>query len=172
MIPLSLDQKKQIVELARGRSNREVAQEFSLLHPERIIGQSTVQRVLLLLKPTGSLHRKKRNALNALSNMVGFVEQVKSFVENNPFLSISQIATNFACSRYVIHKILRKKLGFFPYKKQIHQKLLPHDHIKRTLFCRNMVRLNASQPELIKKVLWSDEKQFTMTASFNRQNHR
>lgn len=172
MRPLTLDQKTQIVELSRGRTNREVALEFSLRHPERIIGQSTVQRVLLLLKSTGSLHRKKRNAMNALSNTAGFVEQVRSFVENNPFSSISEIASNFDCSRYIIHKILRKKLGFFPYKKQMHQQLMPHDHIKRRQFCRTMVRLNASNPEMIKKILWSDEKQFTLTASFNRQNHR
>lgn len=172
MLPLTFEQKKQIVQLSRDRTNREVALEFNLRYPDRKICQSTVNRVLLLLKSTGALYRKKRSAPNALSNSVGFIDQVRVFVQNNPFQSISENALHFNCSRYIMHKIIRKKLGFFPYKQQMHQSLLPHDTIKRIQFCRNMIRLNAGQPELIKRILWSDEKQFSLTASFNRQNHR
>lgn len=172
MIPLTIDQKKARVELSRGRSNRETAMEFNMRYPERIINKSSVQRVLASLKSTGSLYRKKRNTAYALSNSTEFVEKVRDHVENHPLLSIRQLALHFRCSGYVIQKILRKILGFFPYKKQIHQLLLPQDLAKRVEFCRVMDRWCTGQPHIMKKILWSDEKQFTMTASFNRQNHR
>lgn len=172
MFPLTIDQKKEIIELSRSRSNRETAIQFNRLHPERNINKTTVHRVLALLKSTGSLYRKKRNASNALSNSAQFIEQVRVRTERNPLQSIREIASHFGCSSYVIQKILRKKLGFFPYKKQIHQLLLPQDYVKRTRFSENMIRLHAGDPNILKRILWSDEKQFTMSSSFNRQNHR
>lgn len=173
MIPLTIIQKKEIVALSRGRSNRETAVEFNRRHPERAINKSTVQRILGLLNCTGSLHRRKRNTSYALSNSTAFIEQVRSYVKKNPMVSIKQVARDLECSRFVIHKVLRKKLKCFPYKKQIHHKLLPLDAVQRLQFSRIIKRWhNDDRPDILKNILWSDEKQFTMTASFNRQNHR
>lgn len=172
MIPFTLEQKQELIALSRGRSNQETAAEFNLRHPEWQINRSSVQRILALLKSTGSLHRKKRNTLYAFSNSAEFINEVRTFVQHHPNASLRELALHFECSIYVIHKIVRKKLKFFPYKQQMHQKLLPQDLLKRYQFAQHMLRWHTEQPELLKKVLWSDEKQFTMTASFNRQNHR
>lgn len=173
MRPLTLEEKQEIVELSKGGSvsTYEVSRQFNL-HHERKIAHCSVQRVLNLLKTTGSLHRKKKNTDFALTNNVEFLEMVKNYTEANPRSSISQIAAHFNCSDYSIQKVLRKKLAFFPYKKEIHQKLNAGDTAKRLEFCRRMISWYSRDPNILKKILWSDEKQFTLTASFNRQNNR
>lgn len=172
MIPLTIEENQEIIDLSRRRSNQKTAVEFNMRHPERHISKSSVQRVLALLRSTGSLHRKKRNTLYALSNSVEFIDEVHNYVQRHPYASIRQLGLQFNCSPYVIHKIVRKKLKYFPYKNQMHQKLLPQDPILRFQFSQHMLRWHTEQPGFLKKILWSDEKQFTMTASFNRQNHR
>lgn len=174
MRPLTLEEKKEIVELSKygSVSPYEVARIFNSTHNERPIVHSTVQRVIQLLKTTGSLHRKKKNTDFALTNNAEFIERIKNYAEANPHSPISHMATHFNCSAYTIQRIVRKKLAFCPYKKQIHQKLKSGDTEKRLVFCREMINWHSRDPNIIKKILWSDEKLFTLTASFNRQNNR
>lgn len=172
---INVRKKKEIVELSKygSISPYQVARQFNSRHPERQIVHSTVQRVITLLKTTGSLHRQKKNTDFALTNNVEFIEMVTNYIEANPRSSISYMALHFNCSTYSkVQKVVRKKLAFFPYKKQIHQQLNAGDPEIRLGFSRRMINWYSRDPNILKKILWSDEKQFTLTASFNRQNDK
>lgn len=171
---LTVQEKVEIMEISRNQNNRETAREFNRRHPNRPIAlhPRTISKIQNLFRLTGSVHRKKRTAsLQTQNNYICRKAEIIEYFEENPHASTREAARILRIPHTVIWKIL-KDSKFFAYKMRVHQKLHDGDHIKRKTFCQRLLNIFNRNPNFYKKILWTDEKPFRVSDTFNRQNMR
>lgn len=170
---LTIEEKLEILNLAKTRSTYETAAEFNRIHPdrERPLSQSTVSRILLQMGTTGSVHAKKKSYPNSFSNSPRSIRQVKAYFTQHPHASSRDAGHFFRVSHSTILKILHQA-NFFPYKQRVHQEILDEDLDTRLDFCRQMLDHIRTKKNFLKKILWTDESTYRMNGGFNRQNRK
>lgn len=173
MVLLSTAEKIEIVELFRNFSAEETSRIFNNNHPDRQppLHPQTVNKIWRKFLSRGSVERKKSNRNAPITNNPEFTERIIGLFEENPHLSIRGAARESRISRSSVHKILKKK-SFFPYKPQIHQKLLGGDPRARVSFCRRYLHEVDEDDDFKRIVLWTDETLFKMNGCPNKQNSR
>ncbi|XP_011687036.1 PREDICTED: uncharacterized protein LOC105449477 [Wasmannia auropunctata] len=135
-------------------------------HPRPNVILEAAQR----LYETGSVLQKKkdagrhRNARN-LQN----VETVLRAVEQEPEISIRDIAREYQLSYSTVQRILKEeKLHAYHYTRVQH--LREEDYPQRRRFCEDFLRRVDEDPEFPSRVIFSDESLFTREGIFNSHN--
>lgn len=171
VMALTIEEKIEIVTLARYHSYRQTAELFnnSNRHRPIPINKQTVARVMGYLRNRGSLERKKRTIPE--HRAVRLKNMVLDAIEENPHISTRNAGRRLGLSHTTVWNIL-KSMKFFPYKMSKHQKLHADDPPKRKQFCQSLIAQFQDDPAFSRTILWTDEKLFYTNGCFNRQNFR
>ncbi|XP_031636066.1 uncharacterized protein LOC116348960 [Contarinia nasturtii] len=171
---LTLEQKIQIVSLARQYSYRQTAEIFNYLNPNRLppLNFRTVYQLFKKLRTLGTLQRKKWSpSAQSITEKRQFEQQIRQLFRANPHMTTRRAAALVGKSQCTVWSAL-KRMKFWAYKKGKHQKLEPGDPALRKKFCEDLLLMCHLEPGFHKRILWSDEKNFPVNGSFNRQNFR
>lgn len=171
---LTPQEKIEILELSGSRSNRETARVFNNRHPNRPIPLHfrTVSKIKNHFREHGTIHRKKRTqSLQSQNDIAQRKAEVNEFFEEYPHESTRRASAILMMPHTFVWRAL-KDSKFKPYKMSVHQKLYEGDKIKRKEFCQRLIDTFNEDQNFYKCILWSDEKSFKVTESFNRQNMR
>ena len=95
---------------------------------------------------------------------------IKKRIWRNPRTSIRKIARETGISNTSVHKMATEVLGLKPYKLQKVQLLTDENKIVRIQRCRQLLRRAATHQW--EKILFTDEKLFTIEQAHNHQNDR
>lgn len=90
-------------------------------------------------------------------------------IEADPSTSTRVIARRTGISKSSVHKIL-KKHEFHPFHVTRVQTLQPRDFPARVRFCQEMLQKINDDPEMFKKILWSDESSLKRDGYVNLHN--
>lgn len=168
---LSLDERIEIILLC-GRENwsqRAVANELNQRHPDQHITQSTVNRLLIKFKGTGSVTDQLRSGRPSTSTDVQ--ETVLARFSASPKKSIRRASFELNLPKSTIHDILKRE-RFHPYKLQILHHLTEDDPDRRLEMCQWFIEQIAEDNDFLLKVLFSDEANFYVNGEVNKQNLR
>lgn len=92
-------------------------------------------------------------------------------VQENPRTSTREIASNIGSSCRTVHAIL-KRHKFKAYVPQKVQALEENDRARRQNFCQFYLNMIQQDQTVFRKIIWSDECNFSNNGKFNRNNHR
>ena len=113
---------------------------------------------------------KKRGRPPISAELVGKVRDfLKPYQDKKIQISTSEIAKALQLSKTTVWRILRKKLGWFPYKSRTVVPLSDAHKADRAAFCQWLLQ---QPPEFEERVIWSDEKWFVLRQKPNKQNER
>lgn len=94
---------------------------------------------------------------------------VLAYFHANPQGSIPGASDDLGLCYSSIQRILKKhKMHNFSYQKV--QSLRPEDFPIRTEFCEHMILRLQENPDILKRILWTDEAKFSKEGIFNRKN--
>jgi hypothetical protein len=84
-------------------------------------------------------------------------------------MSTRHMSSLLSISRTSIRRIY-KDLGFKPYIPRLIHELNEYNFDRRIEFCEIFLSLLESQPDLVNRVIWSDEATFKVSGHVNRHN--
>lgn len=171
---LSIEEKIEIVLLARTNTYRSTVDIFNQRHPDRPapLHPRTVAALFQKLKKYGTLERKKRTISARTSELKAtLTSHIKRIYQEDEHISTRKVAARVGKSHMTVWKTLKQE-KFFPYKMARAQKLRPNDPPTRKQFCVDLKNIFDQDPNFYKKILWTDEKLFRTSGCFNRQTHR
>lgn len=121
------------------------------------------------LKDYGSFKKPKttRRKRIATDENIALVLQV----ENNPNVSVRQLTEETNIARSTCHRILKIN-KFFPYKVHLVHHLIPGDNERRLDFLSQFSIILEENPNLLDKIMWSDESRFHNNGVITRHNCR
>lgn len=96
-------------------------------------------------------------------------DEVSSILEREPQTSPRQMSSNLNISRTSVRRIY-KSLGFKPYIPRLVQELNEDDPDRRIEYCETFLSLLENEPDLVHRVIWSDEAVFKLNGHINRHN--
>lgn len=126
-----------------------------------------------------SLYRQFRNNENVFSKKrtkaTAIISEeteitVLTYFEVHPNNSIRQLSAQTGVAYTTVQRIL-KKYNFSPYKYQSVQTLQDGDAGRRLQFCRWFIGKCTEDPNFSRKILWSDEANFSNRGMCNKRNH-
>ncbi|XP_061716876.1 uncharacterized protein LOC133524741 [Cydia pomonella] len=94
---------------------------------------------------------------------------MNSIIED-PTLSTRRVGRIFNVPHAKVWR-LWKRYGLHPYHYRKVQGLLPRDNFSRIVYCQRFNELLIQDPQLISKILWMDEAQFTRAGIINSKNY-
>lgn len=100
------------------------------------------------------------------------VERVRDTYLRSPKKSTRRCSRELQLPQRTVCKILRKRLRFTPYKLQLVPKLYPQDQKTRFEFCTSFQESMENDPDLLSKIIFSDEATFHLSGKVNRHNVR
>lgn len=130
----------------------------------------TVYDAVKRYKETGGTADRHRSGRPTIATTPENINKVRCRIRRNPEVSMNKMATELGISRERVQNIVSRKLGLRSYK-------IAHVHFlneamktKRLQKCRRMRQLVGNGR--LSKVLFTDEKIFTIEPLHNRQNRR
>ncbi|VDO70875.1 unnamed protein product [Heligmosomoides polygyrus] len=132
--------------------------------------QRTVYKIVRRYKETGGTSDRPRSGRPTTATTPENINKVRCRIRRNPEVSMNKMATDLGISRERVQHIARRKLGLRSYKvARIH---FLNDAMKaeRLRKCRRMRQLVGDGR--LSKVLFTDEKIFTVQPVHNHQNRR
>ncbi|KAI4457801.1 transposable element tc3 transposase-like protein [Holotrichia oblita] len=112
----------------------------------------------------GSFVKPKRRQNNENNENI-----VLQAVVESPLTSLELIKNTLAVARSTAGTIL-KRAKFKPYRDRASQGLQNGEEIRRAQFCHWFIEKHNENPNVLAKMLWSDESRFTYSGMFNRKN--
>lgn len=171
-----------ILEYGAVRSFVQVRRNFMKKYPSiekyNIPGVISFQRIIHKFvaeidAPPGTSSGSSGSGRKASVMTPDLVQKVKSFVddscEKGISISSTTIASKFDISFSTAYTILKKKLGYKPYKPKTVVELTNRHKDNRVSFCQWLLQQDLNFPEFC---LWSDEKWFVLKQRPNKQNER
>lgn len=131
--------------------------------------QSTVYDAVKRFKETGKTSDRPRSGRPTTATTPGNVNRIRCRVRRNSKRSMRKMALELGISRESVRSIVNEKLGLRSYKIDRGQFISNATKLKRLQKSRRMLRLVAGGR--LEKVLFTDEKIFTVEPLHNRQNH-
>lgn len=154
----------------RIRTQREAAQLFNELHPDRPpISQKVVSRIEAKFREFGNVRDLPKFGRPAPDENQQL--NVLLSLEENPRTSLAQIGSNLHMPKSVVHRIVRKH-KYHPYKVIPVQELFEDDFDRRNQFCERMQNMCNLNNNLVKNIIFTDEATFCLSGNVNRQNCR
>lgn len=154
------------------RKNATLAQEEYLnTYPERRQPTyKTFKRLDQNLREHGTFsQRRLKRDQNGEPKEIRGEMAVLARVNMDGKISTRGIQAQDGIPKSTVSKILRKH-KYYPYKFNVSQTLLPGDSDRRMNFCRWYVDQNVRDANFYKRILWTDEANFSNCGLFNRKN--
>ena len=127
-------------------------------------------RTINRFRETGSLSDKPRSGRPVTATTREMKSAVRSRVWRNPRRSVMKMALELKISRGSLRRIVNRDLGLSSFKrKRVH---FLTDKIRAKRLSRSKGLLTRFANQGLEKVLFSDEKLFTVEEASNRQNDR
>lgn len=171
-MPLTIEERIEVILLVGNRSTREAADLFNQNHPEREpISFSCVAKLLNKFKDTGSVHDKPRcGPPRRVSDEETSVAVLGAF-RKSPTKSIRRLSSETNLPKSSIHRIL-KLHKWHPYKLHLMQKLSEDDPDRRLEFCSWAMTMCEENDNFPYEILFTDEANFYVSGEVNKQNTR
>lgn len=151
----------------------QVIETFNQRHPDRPqrLNATSVNRLWRKFLQTGSVEDRSGKGRKSKVDDFDTAVNVLANVFENDRQGIRRLSVEAGVSYVTAQKIL-KKFKVFPYKAQLHQKLIHGDPPERLRFCQIMQGRIERDPSLRRRIMWSDEANFLKEGAFNRQINR
>jgi transposase len=150
----------------RGKLIKDIAELFG-------VGRDTVSDAVQRYYETNSNRNRAGSGRPRSATDEEHVEEVRQRIEEdstNKCNSIRKLATDLDISSSSAHRILVNDLNLYPYKLRPRQKLTAEHRRKRKERCEAMQERFGEDGH--RRVIWSDEKIFTVELASNRHNDR
>lgn len=142
---------------------------FKLVKPSGV-ARSTVYRTIDRLRSTGTLADRKRSGRPRTARTPAVVKRLRSRIARNPQQSQKTLSKGLGISARSICRALKEDLRLRPYKKRKAQGLSLKQMEKRHDRSKELLSWHARQN--LDKIIFSDEKLFSVEESYNSQNVR
>lgn len=118
---------------------------------------------------TGSVAYKKKKVINRTVTNEENELMVLMTVQENPNISRAGIFQQIGIKPTSSHRILRK-YKYHPYHMELHQELYENDFPKRMTFCNWVLGKIGEVPDILSKIMFSDEATFKNNGVVNKHN--
>ena len=132
------------------------------------VNRMMVYRTLKRFNETCSVEDRLRPGRPTCVRTSQLKNVIRCRISRNPRRSMRKMARELKVSKESLRKLVRSDLGLKSLKRRTGHHLTPAIREKRLKRCRGLLRRLAQIPD--DKILFSDEKLFTVEESFNRQN--
>ena len=132
------------------------------------ITRDMIYRNINRLKDIGSITDRKRSGRRRSVRTPAAIKRLRSRIWRNPQQAQSSLARGLGVSKTSINRMLKKGLRLKPFKKRRAQGLSIEQ--KRKRLHRSKALLERHAGENLEKIIFSDEKLFSVEESFNNQN--
>lgn len=129
----------------------------------------TLTAIVAKFRESGSVEDQPRSGRPITATSTEKLEEVKDLVEEQPQTSVRRGSLETGMSRTSYHRAL-KKLHLKTYLPQFVVELSEDDYDRRAEFCDIWLSKFEENPDLVNKILWSDESQFKLNGRINRHN--
>lgn len=152
-----------------GRNRRNARTLYAERFPERRLPSGrTFQYVEMKMRqgvfPTAR-HTHHQRGARTQENEVDALAYVVIF----PHVSVRSLAQELHVSKSTVHRIL-KAHKYRPFKIHLNQELRPDDFERRLTFIAHIQALMDENPNILNRILWSDESHFHNNGVVNRHN--
>jgi len=149
-----------------GNSQTAIVRQLQHLNVNKMFVYRTITRY----NETGSIAKRNRGGPKKTATSKEMIRKVKKRIQRNPRQSANQLAARLHVSRYSIQTILKNELHLKPYKIQKVQDLTEAQ--KKVRLERTRALKALAERDEIPKIVFSDEKIFTIQQYVNKQNDR
>jgi len=170
---LSIAERTEIVLIVgdRYKTTREAARIFNERHPGRSVNHSTVNKILIKFKETGSVADAPRSGRpKSATNDENQINTLAVF-QRSPIKSPQKAADEVGLSRRSVGRIL-KEHKYHPYKCQIIHGLDDEDEVVRLQFCQWGIETIETENLNPFRICFGDEAIFSLNGHVNRHNCR
>lgn len=157
----------------KGMSSREIVDNFAAAHPNRPIpSKTTVLKLYENFRTKGCVNFAH---VKRVRNSSVLTEEMKTnlclAIDDEGSTTLNQLADQFNLSKSSCFRTLKME-KYKSYKiKNVH-KLLPRDYLTRMEFCELWMQKINNDPNVLNKILFSDESTFMLNGTVNKQNRR
>lgn len=149
-----------------GKSASEIFQTLKRLKISRMFVHRTIQR----FTETGSVKDRPRDGRPRTVRTPAAQKAVAARIRRNPVRKQSVMARELNISKRSMSRLLSEDLGLKAYRRSTGHYLDARLKKQRVLKCRRLLQRYAHNGH--RRILFTDEKIFTIEESFNRQNDR
>ncbi len=131
--------------------------------------RSTINRLMNKFEETGSVLNidppgRPESVIDQITK-----DKVSSILKRDPHVSIRHMSSELNISTTSIYRVY-KLLGFKPYIPKLIHELNEDDFDRRIEFCEIFLSLVENKPDLVNRIIWSDEATFNLNGHVNRHN--
>lgn len=167
---LSLNEKIHIVlQHAKFENAQEVIRQWTNHFTTQPPHERTIRNLVAKFKETGSVHERERSGRSRSAVTEDAVEKVREKLNETSNLSIRRGSLEMEMSASSYYRAV-EEAGFRPFKPTTVQELSEDDFDRREEFSVIMVEKFDQNPQLINKIIWSDESDFKLNGVINRHN--
>lgn len=152
-----------------GRSFNATATRYKALHPGASVDHRYISRLIKKFNETGSVTDKKKTGRPPMDEETEI--EVIGRASMNSQQSVREISQQSNVPKSTVHRIL-KKHKFHPYKIHLVQELSEDDFDRRIEFCELMTQRITEDPDILRRICFSDECTFFLHGLVNRHNMR
>lgn len=149
-----------------GKTNSEIVK---LLKNSKV-NYNLVKRTIKRFLDTGSTIKRRRTYTPRPRRTPAMLKALKARIRRNPRRSQRKLALQMKVSRQTIQKALKEDLGLRALKRGTCHMLTIPQKIARVKKCRSLLKRYGKKK--VERILFTDEKIFTVEESFNKQNDR
>lgn len=129
----------------------------------------TIDSLIKRFNETGSVADLPRSGRPVTAVTTEATKRVSDLYEDRPSTSSRRASNELGVSRTSVRRII-KSLNLRVYVPRLVQSLHEDDFDRRLEFCEEMLRNFENNPDLIDKIVWSDEAKFRLDGQVNRHN--
>jgi hypothetical protein len=170
---LSLTQRIEILMMIgygdRIRTQQEVCILFNTKYPARPITRSTVSKLEIKFRETGSVEDIPRKGRPTIPDDKKL--DILLAMEEDPHNSVRQISIDHGAAAMTVHNLLTVE-KWHPFKIRLVHELNEDDPDRRMEFCQILMERCNLDPLFVENILFSDESTFKLNGEVNRQNCR
>ena len=97
-------------------------------------------------------------------------DKISSILEKEPQTSPHRMSLQLNISRSSVQRMY-KSMGYKPYIPRLIHELNEDDFDRRIEYCETFLSLVQTEPDIIYRVMWSDETIFRLNGQINRHNY-
>lgn len=148
----------------------EAVREYERRFPNRRVPDRRVfSRTFRRLRESGTVAHNRIERRTATSTSADMNQRIIAIVRANPDLSIRRVAARLEVSTMRVWRVLHRE-GLYPYHHIPVHGLQEGDAERRLEFCSWMMERDLDDSRFIKRILWTDESQFTRDGITNFHN--
>lgn len=151
------------------RSFKEINDNWGDSFQTRPPTKRSCQQLIKKFEETGSVTDAPRSGAPKTVNTIENRELVATAYVASPKKSQRKATHELQISRRSLNRIMTE-IGLTPYRPRLLQGLLEDDSDRRVQFCEEFLSLYHINPDILDKVIWTDEASFKLNGRINRHN--